>query len=285
MNKRAPFFGMILGAFDLMKNKGRGVFFALLTFAMISGVFSAFVQRHIDTIETILASQMNVSRDELDELVLSDLNRISSLEMNDLMLEMRSRGDSLAFIDHLGESEKQIGIIYISRVAPYIGLLLLLNCIIAFIAYTYFLLLFSRGSISPYEAASLLPKAVAGQVALNFFMGFRSFLWIPFIGPLMAFYFLPRLALAPVIYASGETGILLSMKRSIERTSGSWLTIVLRIVGVLLIILACFWPALVLTAVIGLFSFKLSYLFWLVTLLGFVAFFSAAQTMLAVMLA
>jgi len=285
MKKRAPFFGMIIGAFDLIKNKGKGVFFAVLTFAMMSGVFSAFVQRHIDTIETILASQIGVSRDELDDLVVKDLNRISSLEMNDLMFEMSSRGNSLTFIDHIGQSEQQIGIIYISRVAPYIGLLIALNCVIAFIAYTYFLLLFSRGSISPYEASSLLPKAVAGQVALNFFMGFRSFLWIPLLGPLFALYFMPRLALAPVVLASGETGILLSVKKSMERTSKNWLTVVLRMVGVLLIIALCLWPALVMTAAIGLFSFKLSYIFWLIALLMLVAFFSAAQTMLAVMLA
>lgn len=285
MKTAVPFSGMMIGAFELLKRKWKEVAVAVICFAMLSAVLSAYAQRRIDAIEETLAAHLGVSRDAFDTMVQQDVSRMSSLDMNEFMDALRNRGGSPAIASETVITREQAGVIYIARVGPYVGLLLILDLIIAFVAYTYFLLLFSRGSLSAYDVAILLPVSVLSHIGLILMMIVRSLIWIPLVGLLLVFYYVPRMALSSVILLSGESGIPGSISMSLRRTSRQWFRIVFWGMGLFIVLLLCLWPALVFVAAVGLFSIKLSYLFWLAALMTAIAFFSAAQTMLAVILA
>lgn len=285
MKNGAPFSGMIVGSVELIRRKAFAVSVAVVSFALLAAVSSEFLRGKIDVIQTTLATHFNLSQDEFDKLVQSEMDRLGTLSFNQFMAEIESRGGSPTITSGSTVTRDQLGITYVARVGPYVGLMILIDMIVAFIAFVFFLILFSRGSVSAYEAAALLPKQVILQVALVLWIFIRSLFWIPLLGPVIAIYFMPKMSLAPVILASGEAGVLQSITMSLQRTSHQWFTVFLRNIGLFIVLILMLWPCLVLVALVGLFSFKLSFILWLCLLMAEVVFFCAAQTMLAVMFA
>ncbi len=285
MKHGAPFSGLIVGSFELMKRKASAVTVGVISFAMLAAVSSAFVQRKIDAIETTLATHFSLSREELETTVQQQVNTLSSLDMKEFIAAIEDRGGSPSIDTAPTLPSDRIGITYVARIGPFIAFMVLLDCVIAFVAFVYFLILFSRGSISAYEASVVLPKYVASTAFLLLWLFIRSLLWIPLLGPVIAVYFLPRMSLAPVIHASGETGVLESISASLQRTSHQWSTVFLRNIGILLVLGVLLWPAMVTVAAVSLFSIKIGYILWLCALIAEIAFFCATQVMLAAMLA
>jgi hypothetical protein len=219
MKNGAPFSGLIVGSFELMKRKASAVTVAVISFAMLAAVSSAFVQRKIDAIETTLSAHFKLTRDELETKVQEQVNALSKLDMQEFIAAVQHRGGSPSIGSASALSSDRIGITYVARIGPFVAFMLLLDSVIAFVACVYFLILFSRGSLSAYEASVLLPKYVVSMAFLFLWMFFRSLAWIPLVGPFIALYILPRMSLAPVIHASGESGIRESISVSLLRTS------------------------------------------------------------------
>lgn len=276
--------GIVVGAVRLMQHNAKAIGISVACFTMLSGAASAYTSRGIDAVEQTLAVHFGMTRDDFETTMQQEINRMNALDLQAFVREIRNRAGEPTIASGVTIPGDQLGMVYIARVGPKLLMLVAIDCLAFFVAYVFFLIVFTRGNISPYEAAAQLPMQVLSQILLACYALIRSLIWIPAIGFLIAMYYVPRLSLAPVVMASGESGATESLRMSLARTKGAWFTVATSLMGILLIIALMLWPALVVVASVSLFSFKLSFIVWLASLYALLAFFAAAQTMLAVML-
>ncbi|MFH0769916.1 MAG: hypothetical protein V1926_00905 [Candidatus Peregrinibacteria bacterium] len=88
-------------------------------------------------------------------------------------------------------------------------------------ALAYFLLVPGKGS----DAGALWQetgRSILPMLGLNLWLFLRLFLWIPFIGFIVAIVLGPRFALAPVILLTEKKGVFDSARMSYQRTKGQW---------------------------------------------------------------
>lgn len=281
---RAPLSELFLGVYTLLSQKKYPIFVATISFAMLLAAGSAAVQFHVAYIEDKLMTQYSLDSEALRIRLDADLQAISVMDAREFMESsgIRFGGPEL---QSAPTGEHVLGLAYMLQMAPVILLQLLFDITTMFVAAVFFLILFSQGSKSAYEAAQRLPKIIFPMCAQLFWILVRSFLWIPIVGPIIAMYMLPRLCLAPVILASGEAGIVQSARLSMKRTSRHWFSLVLRLVLIAIVACLILWPMLVLVVGVTLLSYKLGYLLLLCCTVFIIAFLSAALTVLSVMMA
>lgn len=272
---RAPVADLFLGVSSLLSQRKVPLAVAILSFAMLLAVGSAAVRFRILHIEDGLMSEFSLDRDVLRTEIEKDLTKISEMDVSEFIRQGGFQSGQTS----------SLGLRYVRLTMPVIALQMFFNAAVMFIAGVFFLLLFTRGSESGYDAAQRLPRTIARMCGLVLWMLVRSFIWILPIGPLIAVYMLPRLALAPVILAGGEAGIFQSMQLSMKRTSRRWLAMFIRLVLIAIVAFLILWPMLVITVGITLLSMKLGYLLLLCALLFSIAYQCAALTVLAALMA
>lgn len=281
---RIAFPSVVLGGLQLLRQKKAAVLISILSFSMLCAVAVAFVERKIDAIEESLSKASGLTREELQVEINDQVIKLSSMDPVVLL----SSPEFSYQASEIPETEKvekdQVGILYVSKAGVLILGLFAFNMIVAFVALIFFLLLFSTGSSTAYEAAAKLPGHLWSSFWLFFWMLFRSFLWIPFFGIPVAFYMLPRLSLAPVILLTRDIGVMGSTKESMRRTKGRWLQLLLTWVGVLLVALLLLWFFLVIVSILALFSAKVALFLWICTLIAIIAYIAACTVMLTAML-
>ena len=227
--------------------------------------------------------QFSLAEDQFVEAVNADIEGISTLNVPELMEAMG--------VDPSGKNplpvptKYALGFNYVWAIGPIVAFQLFIEMAVLFSAATFFLLLFSRGSISPYDAARLLPVYTVRMLVLGLWMFVRSYIWIPFIGLPLSLYFMPRLALAPVIVASGEAGVFESCRLSMRSTSGHWMGMFLKFILVVIAAFLLWWPMLIASIGVSLFILKIGYLLFLMSAIVVVAFQCAALVVVAAMLA
>lgn len=272
---------MMTRATDILHSRWQTLAVSSLVFTMLCAIGSGYVERRTDAIEIEVSSALDMTREEFTIEAQKQVFELGALEMQTFVETFRGRVGQPAIGSTVAVTRDQIGVIYVSRIAPLVFGLLAVELALAFIAFVYFLILLSRDKASASESILVLLRKIIPAVGLGFWLFFRSFVWIPFFGPLIALYFAPRLVIAPVILTSGETGVFQSARESMKRTSGSWLTVVLRLLGIFLACLLLLWFLLVPISIVTLFSFKIGYILWLWALFGAVAFIAACLTALA----
>lgn len=267
---------LLLGSLHLLTRQWKSVLIGAVSFAMMMAVVSAFVDRRIDTIEQELASVLQISPEELQVLAEKQLVALGAGDMGPVLLELQSFEQSGAPLDL-----EHAGMVYGLRAGPYILLFLLILQVALFIAGIFYLLLFSHPIESAFEVFQRLLRSLLPMIGLFFWMLVRSLIWIPFVGPVIALYLLPRLSLAPVVLASGEAGVFQSLHVSMKRTSHRWVSLFFLYLGFFFLLFLLAYFALVIAGIISLFSLKIGFFLWLVGLMLLVALGAAFLTMLS----
>lgn len=192
----------------------------VLTGAVIFGTLGALVTGTLAGTAAVslggVVNEMGMDANKLQELSLRMQNGDESA-----MTEMEAILDKN--VGMMGDDAKGMMVGKMLAIfAPLIGMAGLLFIIIAIFANAYFLLL----AISPtQDAMSVLKKTPALFFPLLgtwIWVLLRSFIWIPFLGVIIAIIIGPRFALAPVLLVKEKKGVLKSVSTSYEVTRGYW---------------------------------------------------------------
>lgn len=253
----------------------RTVLVACLVFSLLGGVLSTIPERGIDRREDQLSSALGITWQKLREDVQQDLQILSTLSTEELIVKM----ESLPLFADASASE-HIGLVYAVNVIPYVLVIIGIFLLLALVAGTYFLLLFSAPNQTAYGAASRLPLAVIEMLVLWFWVSIRSLVWLPLVGPFVALYTLPRLSLSPALLLSEKRGALAAAKESWKRTKKQWIPAALRLFLLLLFCIPLLWILAVPVSVASLFSLKLASLLWMAVLIFLTAYLAAGLTVL-----
>lgn len=260
------------------------VLVGVLSFSLMVAVMSAFVHSRVQRVEDRLAAGFGMTWEELGNSVdatLATLTQSGALAIASAAESIQWQSDPAVIRAAIPDPAHAATVGYILGVGPWALLTVASFVCIAFVAWVFFLLLATSGLQSAYDATQRLPATVVRMAFLFFWMLVRSFLWVPLLGPVLALYFVPRIALAPVFLASGETGVLRSVQESVQRTRGSWWTVVFILLGIGLMLFLMLWGGLVLIAVVAIFSLKLASLLWFLAVMYVAAVGAVALTMLA----
>jgi hypothetical protein len=259
------------GSFGLVKIRYRSILLSALTFSLLIAMVVTFVDERIHTIEDALVTEVGISSEDFSTRVEQGLV-FSDEASARAFFEQLSK---LGFPYHGSATTVTMIPVYVLRVAPYALSLALFELCILGLAFTYYLVFFLSPSASEIEAILRLPSACVRMLGLCVWAFLRSMIWIPFIGPLVALYLVPRFALAPVFVLSGRSDILASVTLSIHRTQGMWVRTVLSILLWFFLALILLWSVVVLASIPTVFSPKIGYLVFLVGIQCIVAYTSA----------
>lgn len=274
---------------EVMAARSRPLLIAVLSFTLLSAVVAAFTDVRVQKVEDRLAADAGVSWVELTKVVngrLANMTETGALRiaagvrMQKLGQVPSINSGSLAMLDR----EEAMVIAYIAGIAPWSSLSFALIGAIFFVAGTFFLTLAVAGRQSAYEVSKRLPKSIFSMIGLCFWVLVRSFIWIPFIGLLIAVYMLPRLSLSPVLFIGGANGIMKSAGASMLRTRGKWFTVFVSFLGAAAVGILILWVGLSVVSVLAIFSSKAAWLLWMFSLFFAVAFEAFFWTMFTVTL-
>lgn len=266
---------MMTGAFELLRRKAMAVLIAAVCFSMLCALVSGFTERQVDRVEQELASALSISVEAARAEIQSQLLSISALSMEEFVSLVEGRAGGLSVSSGVTLSQAQLGLTYAVRAGPYLLFELLADAAVLFTAGIFFLLLFTRGQVSGYDAARLLPGSVPMSILLLMRTVLRPFFFITGIGPLLAL----------TVYLSGEARVGESIRSGSRRFFGHPIQVLLNAVASLAAAFLLLWPLLVIVAAVALFSMKLAFFVLLVSVMLCMAFLCAAITMLAAMLA
>lgn len=261
----------------MLKARRLAVFIAIICFAMIMAVASAIVERRTAEVETQLAEVLSMSTSDLRTEVEQQIQALGNLPFAEFVATVESRyGDWTVGAEVPSLDRENVGITYALRLTPMIMGVLVFYLFVLFVAGTFFILLFTAGPENSYETLRRLPMTAFRMIGLSVWLLVRSWIWLPFIGPFLAVYRIPRLALGPVILASGKAGVFQSLRESLEQTKGRWVGTVVRMIVIAAAALALLWPLVILSAVVGLFSVKIGFFLWLASIILILAAIVAA---------
>ncbi len=267
---------LFLRTFALLAARWQPVLIGALSFALLGAVVSAYIERRVERVEERLAQSAGISWQQLEGRLSTRLSAMTETDMMRIAEQARlfRVGTVVVGTGALAGSQSSQDLLmagYMVGIAPFVLLSLLIQAVILFVAATFFLLLALSGLQSAYEVSQRLPGMVFPMIGLWLWMILRSFLWVPFLGPFIALYFFPRLALAPVILASGERGALGSVQESMCRTKGRWLAVFLGLLGAAVTVALLLSMAFLIVSALALFSAKLSFFLWLMSIMFAVA--------------
>lgn len=275
---------LFLGISSLLLSKKIPVAVATLSFAMLLAVGAAAVQFRTQHIEDQLMAEFSMTEEVFMTTLETQIRGLSEMEFPQFVQATGYHFGPNAVHDPPAE-EYKLGFRYLKRSMPFVLGRIAFDIVVMFIASIFFLLLFTSGGQSAYESARKLPGAILPMISVIFWILLRSLIWIPIVGPAIALYMLPRLSLAPVFLASGEAGIRESVHLSMKRTSGHWVSMLLKLFLIGLTSFLILWPLLVLVVATALFSVKIGYILLLLSAIFIIAYQCAAWTVLAVMMA
>lgn len=257
---------MFASSLVLLRMKKNIAIVAVLCFALLSAVATTFIGQEVAIIEDEISNNASISWEQLQKDI-------------DARLQIFDQEDAAQLVSHITADpfrrqflSSDHAFAFIVNVAPWIFLSFLLNTIILFIACVFFLLLAGGSVASGYETVCRLPMMTLRMLLLLFWFFVRSFLWIPFFGPLIAFVMIPRLILAPAVLANGQMGIFESLRESLRRTKHRWFRVLASLLGLVMISVATLFVLVVLASLVSLLSIKLGFLLWLLLLLGTISF-------------
>lgn len=271
---------MITDAAVLLRSRWEAIAVSTLVFTMLCAVGSAYVERRTDAIETEVSTALSMTREEFTNEAQRQVIQLGTLEMQSFVKTFEERTGPPTISAGVAVTRDKIGVIYVSRIAPLVFGLLAIELLLAFIAAVLFVIVLAPRKDAGSDIVMLLKKLIP-SIGLVFWMMFRSLLWIPFVGPLLAIFYGPRLVLAPVFLLTGEAGVFGSVRLSLKRTMGQWSSILLRMIGIFLVCFLLLWFVLVPISIVTLFSFKIGYFLWLWALFGAVAFLCSCLVALA----
>ena len=133
--------------------------------------------------------------------------------------QMEELGKQMAEQSMQGAS--MMGGVFLSML-PAIGLALLLTIVISLFAKSYFLVVAVKGMSDPATALQATVMWLLPLVGLWIWLALRTFIWIPFIGLIIAIILGPRFILAPLYLLEHNKGAMESARMSYSKTKGYW---------------------------------------------------------------
>lgn len=237
----------------------RILFPAILTFSLMSAVIAGFLQQSVSRIEDRMAAENAIEWQELHDRVQSRLSAFTPVDAERLVRSFRGLeahgDDDLAFA-------------FILAVGPFVAVAFVLHLCVFFLACMFFLSLSTGALRSGVDLAMRLPLFAIRMTGLLLWLFARSLVWLPFIGPIIALYLIPRFVAAPFLYAGGHSSFFVSVQESMKLTRKRWWTILLSFLCLFVLSLAVLWFGIVIVALVSLFSSKLSYFLWLFLLMS-----------------
>lgn len=155
-----------------------------------------------------------------DQQQLEDLQR--RIEMGDeaAMNEFAQQMERLAGAD--GEAMAGVVASMYGKFLPMLGASLFIIWVISLIASAYFLLLGLNDTLTFQAAFARTPSLIIPLFLLSLWVMVRSFIWIPFVGIIMAIILGPRFVCAPLLLVRDHKGVLESASMSYTKTRGHW---------------------------------------------------------------
>lgn len=259
------------GSFRLLRIRYRSILLSALTFSLLIAMVVTFVDERIHTIEDALIAEVGISSEEFSTALEQGVVFSDEVSARAFFQKL----SSLGFPYHGSATTVTMIPVYVLRIAPYALFLALFELCILGVSFTYYLVFFLSPSASEIDAMLRLPSACVRMFGLFFWALLRSMIWIPFIGPLVALYLVPRFAVAPVLVLSGRSRIIESISTSVHRTEGMWLHAVLSLLVWFFLSLILLWCVVVLAGIPTVLSPKIGYLVFLVGVQCIVAYGAA----------
>lgn len=117
----------------------------------------------------------------------------------------------------------------------------LLMLLISILSRAYMSIVIVRKIVDPIQAAQAFGSNALSLVLLWIWLFLRSFVWIPFVGWIIAIVLFPRFVAAPIYLLEEKKGVRESTRLSIRVTIGSWLRIVLPCLAAAIIMAVVSW--------------------------------------------
>lgn len=172
--------------------------------------------------------EMGERMEELQERVMNG-DTSAQAEMETLGREMAAR--SMQGMGKMGGVFRQM--------LPALGLAMLVTMLLGLIAKSYFLVVAVKGMMDPAKAFSATISSIVPLVGLWIWLILRSFIWIPFLGIIIAIIVGPRLTLSPLYLLEQKKGVMDSASMSYKKSAGYWGKIVGNMLGVGIPIMIC----------------------------------------------
>lgn len=186
-----------------------------VVFGLLLGVGQSLLGKRVQQSAGTALQQFGIDVQEMQALQkrMEQGDEAAVQEFTQRMQDLQDRGPAVA--------AQGAGMIF-ARVAPFLGLSVLVSMIITILASAYFLVLALDEKLDYAKAAKGGVSVVVPLFLLWLWVVIRSFVWIPIIGFIFAFVLLPRFLTAPVLLVRDRKGVLESVSRSYEQTQGYW---------------------------------------------------------------
>jgi hypothetical protein len=170
-----------------------------------------------------------------------------------------------------------IGIKLFLQSLPFIGVSMLVVTILSLIgSFYYFFVALDEGTMQESFHKALTHFFPLLGMGLWIFL--RSFVWIPFVGIIIAIFLWPRFTLSPIIMMREKLGVFDSVRASYKRTEGLWG----KIVGNMIVAGVLVWVvAVVLSIVFSIISREVGFFLNAIVMQGMIAFLVIFKTKLA----
>lgn len=127
----------------------------------------------------------------------------------------------------------------ITSMLPAIGLTLLISLAIMALAKSYFLVVAVKGMSDPATALQATIASILPLIGLWIWLAIRTFIWVPFIGIIIAIILGPRFILAPLYLLEHHKGSMESARMSYAKTRGWWGKIFGNMIVIGLVVMIC----------------------------------------------
>jgi len=184
-------------------------------FGLVLGVSQSFMGKRVQESAGTALQQFGIDLQEMQALQkrIEVGDEAAVAEFQQRMQDLQDRGPDVA--------AQGAGLVF-ARMAPYLGVSVLVSIIISIIAGAYFLMLALDETLDYAKAAKREVGLIVPLFLLWLWIMVRSFVWIPIIGFVFAVVLLPRFLCAPVLVARDRKGVLESASMSYAQTRGYW---------------------------------------------------------------
>ena len=110
----------------------------------------------------------------------------------------------------------------LKSILPALGISLLLGLLVMAVAKSYFLIVAVKGMNDPATALQATLTSLLPLIGLWIWLAIRTFIWIPFVGIIVAIILGPRFLLAPLYLLEQHKGSMESARMSYAKTRGWW---------------------------------------------------------------
>jgi hypothetical protein len=243
------------GFFDLIRQsiafcmvRKKAVFVGAVVFASVITVAQVFLFSSMQSHVGGIADRMGMDMNKIMELQ-QRADRGDQEAMQKMMEEMGDAMEGFVGADGMMQRDILFSLLPdIGNIVGSVGWVSIVLSLLGVIAGMYYLIVAVSTSDDLNAVLNSVARNILPLLGVTLWAGVRSFVWIPFVGPLIALFLMPRLVFAQYIYLKEHTGVFESVSRSWNGTRGQWLRIVGYLLGAGLL---GFVALLVVTMVVG----------------------------------